>query len=271
MIVLHIDYEQGLYATAKRYQRLAIGHGIDPVELEGRLCLVAMPRMYATSAGAEAEYLRVCEGVDLVIVDSLRAMALGADENDSQIREYVDMWTRVSELSGAAAALIHHASKPRKDNAGDARMLARGSSAIYDASGCVLNFVAQPDGSKLVRQVKMPAEAEGAELEPFELLMEDVAVDGRPNAGVRVMWRKPVPVDEGAKASEVFERDAGRLVRAIRDQPGLSLNQLIAKAHMNQTRAGVVVRALVDDGWVEIRPGPHGAKECWLTEKGKRA
>jgi hypothetical protein len=171
MSVLHIDYEQGLYATAKRYQRLAIGHGIDPAELEGRIEYVEMPRVYLDKKGAESEYRRACAGFDLVIVDALRGAAPFSDENDSSFRSAIDVLTFVSQCEQCSMLVLHHASKPRKDNAGapggggDARTLARGSSAIYDASGCVLNFVAQPDGSKLVRQVKMPAEAEGMELE----------------------------------------------------------------------------------------------------------
>jgi hypothetical protein len=267
MSVLHIDYEQGLYATAKRYQRLAIGHGIDPAELEGRIEYVEMPRVYLDKKGAESEYRRACAGFDLVIVDALRGAAPFSDENDSSFRSAIDVLTFVSQCEQCSMLVLHHASKPRKDNAGapggggDARTLARGSSAIYDASGCVLNFVAQPDGSKLVRQVKMPAEAEGMELEAFELCVEDVAVDGRPSAGVRVCWRKPVPIDESAKASEAFERDASRILKAVRlHTAGGSANQIVARCGVGRNRALDVLRALADEGRLELVKGPRSAK-----------
>jgi hypothetical protein len=261
MTVLHVDYEQGYLATAKRYQRLALGCDVDPADLDNRLHYVEMPRVYLDTREGELEYLRACEGVDLVIVDALRGASPNSDENDSAFRRGLDALTFCSQRTGASQLVLHHASKPKKDNT-DARTVARGSSAIFDACGCVLNFTAQPGSSaRLVTQVKTPAEAEGSTLEAFELLVEDVAIGGQPTAGARVSWRKVVPLDVGAAADAKFERDAALMVKAVRRFPeGQSTNALVARCGLARNRAIDVLRALADEGRLELVKGPNRAK-----------
>lgn len=261
MTVLHIDYEQGYFATAKRYQRLAIGHGIDLRELENRLHYIEMPRVYLDKRGCEDEYLRACEGVDLVIIDALRGAAPFTDENDSSFRQAIDVLTYVSQRTGCSFLVLHHASKPKKDSGNDARTLARGSSAIYDASGCVFNFVARPgDDARLVTQVKVPAEAEGATLEPFELVVSDVEIDGNAKAGVRCMWRVPLPVDESAKAEAEFERDAALILKAVSKAPGGQSNVIVSKCGVSRVRALEVLRALAEEGRLDVTAGKNRAR-----------
>ncbi len=248
-VVLHVDYEQTFFATAKRYQRLALGHGIDPRALGERLHYVEMPRVHLDKKGAEEEYLRACEGVDLVIIDALRGAAPHTDENDSSFRASIDVLTYVSQQTGCSMIVLHHASKPKDSHQADTRTLARGSSAIYDASGCVLNFVAKPGSpTRLVQQVKTPAEAEGSPIDPFELLVEDVERDGLPNAGVRVLWRLPTPVDESAKADQQFEHDAALVLKAVRKVPGGYTNVITARCGLKKARAVEVLHALADEG-----------------------
>jgi hypothetical protein len=270
MRVLHVDYEQTYFATAKRYQRLALGHGIDPRELSDRLEYVEMPRVYLDRKSAEEEYLQACNGFDLVIIDALRGAAPHTDENDSSFRASVDVLTYVSQRTGCSVLLLHHASKPKKDAGGDGRSLARGSSAIFDASGCVLNFVAKPgDAARLVQQVKMPAEAEGSALDPFELVVEDVAIGGSASGGVKVVWRQPVPVDESAKASEEFERHAALIMKAVRRMPeGQSSNAIVARCGVHRNRALDVLRALADEGRVELVAGKGRSKLYRLAVTG---
>lgn len=267
MTVLHVDYEQGFYATCKRYQRLAIGMGVEPEALGNRLHYVELPRVYLDQKGGEYEFERACEGVDLLILDALRGAAPFSDENDSAFRSVVDSLTHVSQRVGPSVVALHHAGKPKKDSSGDARTVARGTSAIYDAAGCVLNFVALPGGAKLVTQVKMPAEAEGQALDPFEIVVEDIGVEGNPTAGARVSWRPHVPVDEATKAEQEFERHAALVLRAVRRVPaGQTSNEIVASCGVQRNRALDVLRALADMGRLETFKGPRGARVYRVVE-----
>ncbi len=67
-VVLHLDYEQGLYATSKRYQRLALGHKITQAELGDRLRLAPLPRLALDDPKALDAMCAACVGVELVIL-----------------------------------------------------------------------------------------------------------------------------------------------------------------------------------------------------------
>lgn len=254
--VLHLDYEQGGYASCKRYQRLAIGQAIDPRELENRVVYAELPRVYLDKQGAADAYMRACEGFDIVIVDSLRGAAPFTDENDSSFRGALDVLTYVSTNTGCCFIVLHHAGKPRaeKGQPADARIMARGSGAIFDAAGCVFNFQSI-DGVRLVRQAKTPAESTGNGLDLFELVVEDIRDDG-----VRVTWARPKPVDEASKASAKFERDAGLVLAAVAKRMGGTANQIVAKCGLGRSRALDVLKALADEGRLELHSGPNKSK-----------
>ncbi len=181
--VLHVDYEQGTYLTRMRYQRLARARGIDPRELEGRLTLAPMPEWYL-DGDTRDELPRLCDGMDLVIVDSLRAASPRLEENSSEARIPLDRLTRISEATGVMPVVIHHARKPRDDAKGGARMAIRGSGAFYDACGSVLVFAAEKGEPVTVAHEK--ARITGRTHSDLLLHIEDVDVDGDPAAGLRV-------------------------------------------------------------------------------------
>lgn len=262
--VRHVDYEQGAQATRRRYQRLALGMGIDTPELGDRLELATMPRVNLDTPGAAEVYARACSGAQLVIVDSLRA-ATTADENTSEMRGAVDALTRVSEQTGTTVMLIHHAGKPQ-DRHTDSRTILRGSSGIYDAAGCVLVLTAgsQPNAPRKVTQAKQPADAAGGSLEPFGLAIEDVALAGDRAAGVRVVRCE---VEADAQDADQYERDAERLVEAVKANPGTTKNRLVAICGLRKTRALMMLDALAEEGRVTALPGPRGATTYRLGGK----
>jgi len=247
--VLHLDYEQGKHASMKRYQRLARGHGIDAGALGLRLFLGVLPRVYLDDADAQEKFLAAFDGYELVIIDALRGAAPASDENDSSIRRTLDLLTYASERTGAASIVLHHAGKPKADGDGDKRMITRGSSAIFDACGCVLIFEASKSGNgpKRVSQQKQPAEAEGPKVPAFELTVDDIAIDGNANAGVTVTWSAGAPSDPSAQAIARFGLDAERLLAVVRANSGITANSLIERAGMGRTRAFKVLGALVDE------------------------
>jgi hypothetical protein len=82
----------------------------------------------------------------------------------------------------------------------------RGSSAIFDACGCVLVLTGAKDEPKLVRMEKTPADSDGRAVEDFYLEVEDVAEGDLPNAGLRVAFRTKEQVKPPGKEGESFSR-----------------------------------------------------------------
>ncbi|ABC81657.1 hypothetical protein Adeh_1886 [Anaeromyxobacter dehalogenans 2CP-C] len=181
--VLHVDYEQGSHLTRLRYQRLARARGIDPRALDERLVLAPLPSWYLDSDSGDV-LARLCEGFDLVIVDSFRAACPHTDENASDSRIPLDRLGRMSEKTGVAPVVVHHARKPARDAQGGARMSVRGSGALYDACGSVLVFAAEKGEPTTVAHEK--ARISGRPHADFQLWIEDVEIDGDPAAGLRV-------------------------------------------------------------------------------------
>jgi hypothetical protein len=266
--VRHLDYEQGSPATRRRYQRLAIGHGIELDELGDRLKLCAMPSVFLDEKNVEDELARASDGASLVIVDAFRGATPSSDENDSAVRRGLDVLTRVSERNGASFLMIHHAGKP-KDGHDDPRTIARGSSAIFDACGCVFVIGAGKKSTdpKRVRQTKQPAESEGAPVPDFALVVEDVERDGNRTAGVRISHRAIEEADDTeAKAAQQYETDSARLVRVIVGHPGITMNQLALRASMKKARMKDVIDALADEGRISVTDGPRNSKACWPAD-----
>lgn len=263
--VRHLDYEQGFHATARRYQRLAFGHGIDPRSLSGRLKLSVFPTLFLDSPDAFDAYASICDGVDLVVLDALRGATPGHDENESTIRGCLDTLARVSERTGASFLVLHHAGKP-KDGHSDARTVLRGSSAIFDACGCILVVTAgaTKDAPRKVAQVKQPAEAEGAAIEDFALVVEDAPGPGNPTAGVKVVYQGIETKDPEAKRTDQRAHDFDRLLAAIKEKPGASQMRIIEHAGMNRDRALRLLALLVEDGRVTVMDGARGAKRYFV-------
>lgn len=138
--VRHLDLEQGQRITFERYQRLAAGLGIGVEELRGRLSVVIAnaPEVHLDSPRAGDVYASEFDGYALAAIDSFRAATPNADENSSEVRRYLDLLANVSEKTGCAFIVIHHARKSI-DGAADRASL-RGSSAIFDAAAAVYVF-----------------------------------------------------------------------------------------------------------------------------------
>jgi len=228
MNVVHLDYEQGYHATALRYQRLAHGHRIEPHSLSDRLRLGVFPRVYLDQLHAYDAYAKLVDGVQLVILDALRGAAPSSDENDSSIRACIDNLTRVSEATGCAFVMLHHARKQQKDVAADDKEMLRGSAGIFDGAGAVYVLRAQkdPNEPRQVKQTKPAAEAAGRPVEPFQLDVMDVPAPGDPTAGVRVLY-KPMPLpDHVGAAIEKSRLKLERLHELIQRQPGETKSSL---------------------------------------------
>lgn len=264
--VRHLDYEQGFRATARRYQRLTIGHGLDHREVMQNLKLAVMPKVYLDSPGAIDAYARICDGVDFVLLDALKGATPTMDENDSSIRVCLDNLTRVSEKTGTAFWILHHAGKPKDAHATDSRTIARGSSAIFDSAGSM--FVITPgktkDDPRKVSHVKPSAEAEGAALEDFALLVEDFTVGLNPTAGVRVVHQPIAEQTPVEQAADRYGAEAARLLDLIKQKPGASFNTIAELSGMRRARVSAVLGALSDESRVIVRNGPNKSRNYYV-------
>jgi len=261
-VVKHFDYEMGGHPTRKRYQRLAKGMGIDPAELEGRLELTVFPELYLNSPRAVDAYQREVEGADLVILDALRGATPGTDENDSKIRICLDNLTRVSERTGAAFLVIHHAGKP-KEGQTDARMTVRGSSAIFDACGAVFVLVGGKDVPTKVSMQKPSESGEGRMLDDFLLQIEDVEVGGDPAGGVRVVCVPAAVVAANQETQrqratdDQLAKNKRHVLQAVNKRPGATVRSIREIAGIKHASVPGVLDLLVQDGALRIQSGKY--------------
>jgi len=223
---------------------------------------VIHPTLYLTSPGAYDVLCRELEGYGAVIIDALRGAIVGCDENDSRIREFVDLLGRVSEATGVACILIHHAGKPRKDESGDNRATPRGSSAIFDACGTTFILSRSGDGRIKVEQAKQAAEAAGAGLDPFRLQIVDVADDGLRGGGVKV---EQVEAEQTPAAPTGAILDAAQKVHAfVRDNPGCSGNLIRQGIRGKDRTISAGVEQAERSGW--IRNVGSKTKQSWEAD-----
>jgi hypothetical protein len=213
---VHLDYEQGRRLTQERYQRLARGMGFGIDELQsGALRVACMPRAYLDEKGIIDELVQLVGDAAFVLVDSLRAAFPHADENSSEVRAYLDVLSRVSESTGAAIAVIHHARKPNAQNGGGATHAIRGSSALFDACQSVYVFEGEKDTPTTVHHQK--DRVRGATLDSFGLVSEDVAGASGPRDGlvVRHLEAEQMAVAASARMQQREDRAVMKVAEQI--------------------------------------------------------
>lgn len=283
---IHLDYDQGRNATLRRYQRIARGMGIEPSTIADGLRVVSRPPIRLTSfadpksvsgidrEGAINAYCDVVKGYDFAIVDALRGLVAGIDENDSRIRDFLDILGDVSEQTGCTIIFLHHTGKGGTGKGGAARPDAeqgRGSSAIQDGSGSVLLVAADPDHAGIV-SIKMTRDSAdrdgGARMEDSYLAIVDVPIDGNDTAGLRVDYRTQEAV-EGEAPSKIDTRDRDRMkaiLVAVKANPGATVKALRGMTlGGSAAKIGDAIAALQTPGFGSVlknrpEPGERGQR-----------
>lgn len=261
--VLHLDYEQGSRLTRDRYQRLAIGLTIGPQDLQGRLELACFPGFYLEDPRAEDLLARALDGFTLCIVDSFRAAAPSIEENSSAARRPLDMLARVSERTGCAVIVIHHARKPQKDSAGGPRMAIRGSGAIFDACSSVLVF----DGAKgePTNVFHEKARNSGKEAEDFRLTIDDVPMGRCPTAGL-IVTMGSAPTRPTAGGEEALAESERRVLEIVLANPGATVRTIrAAAAGMRASDVDRATERLVLSGQIRRSAGARNAFNHYPT------
>lgn len=263
--VLHVDLEQGERLSRRRYQRLAAALEIDLAKLGDALGLAVMPAGLTLAQDCAPVWHRLMAGRDIVVIDSLRAATPGQDENDSSMRDGLDMLGHVGESTGCRPIVIHHARKPSgrpDDPEPDPRMVVRGSSAIFDGCDSVYVFAGRRGEPVAVAHVK--GRSHGDLVEDLALAIEDITIDGVLRAGVMVSAIGGEAVIEAREARAAalvaarVQRDAARVLDVVQHTPGIGTVALRAAAAVNGTRLAAALSALA--GSVEIRETRDGRR-----------
>lgn len=214
--VLHIDVDQGRYATAMRYQLLARGRGIDlsTLPLSCAFFDFAMSAKNGIDPKAVAQLTEAVTGHALCIIDSLRGIAPGLDEQDSAFGDVLQALAHISSITGCAFAVVAHS--------GHEQTRARGTSAIQDRSGSIYQLTAkrEPGGEGWVvwEQTKRSEYAKGEPIK-FRTVMD------RTPSGLDE--RTVIKVYQQGRPSERPEETVQRLV--------LAALQVYAAKGMNQS------------------------------------
>ncbi len=238
--VLHLDYEQGLRVTARRTQRLARGMGISAKDLAGQMSWGILPNLRLTSKDAEERFVELFTGYALVVLDALKGITPGVEENSSEIRDYMNILTRAAERTGCVVLLLHHAGKTPPTGAKPRKEMGRGSSGIFDE--CQTVFVATGEKGQPIYVSHEKDRELGATVEDFGLRIEDVMIDGDAKAGLRVVHLEAAQ----AKPKVDLDADMDRVIASVRKC--IEKNPGIAGADGIQPRVGirmVAVRAAV--------------------------
>jgi hypothetical protein len=253
--VVHIDYEQGEYLTRMRYQRLARARGIDPRDLADRLRVVPLPPWYLDGDTHDA-LARLCDGADLVIIDSFRAAAPRTDESSSEARVPLDRLTRLSDATGVVPWVIHHARKPTRDAQGGPRMSVRGSGALYDACGSVL--VAAAEKGQPIRLAHEKARITGRTHEDLLVHIEDMEMDGDPVAGLRVTATLAGEVQAQDDSGARYAALRARVLEMVRQEGTFAGGTAALRARLGGRKEDIsaAVAELVHGGSIR-RDGPY--------------
>jgi hypothetical protein len=241
--VLVLSKDSTTHAVKGRLQRLARGFGVDPGDLAERLHVVPNPRVCLTDDGAADAYQAAVQGFDLCVIDALRGFVPGVDENDAQIRAYIDPLAEISDASGCAfLMLVHEGKSGGNEGKGKGRggkpddEAARGSAGIMDGAGTVWRVLREEHGGAsfyALRMAKAPEEPPAPRPEPFYFAIEDVPDEDRrdPRWGLRLTHRTVEDV-RGKKSDRIAAKDSDR-------------ERSLAKAELDIKRAILNARAPV--------------------------
>lgn len=215
--VLHLNGEIGSYLARERYQRLTRGMSIGFEELvrANTLRLATYPPVRLDDEDFEEKLRAACEGVALVVIDSLRAFSGAIDENSKEIGIALLMLARVSEATGATILVLHHNRKPSKDDDPEAaKMSISGNSSILGGSECAFVMQAKKRAPITVKHERSPL---GKYMDDFGLRIEDVELNGDPRWGLRVVHLEGEQMSQAAEDARLrhAEESRDRAVKAI--------------------------------------------------------
>lgn len=186
--VLHVDYEQGLKLTRRRYNRFAyaMGYPLGAHEWDDRLGFLARP-FFLDHADQEKRLATLVKGFDLVIVDSTRRSAPKLRENDPEAALPLEVMFAVSEATGVVFLATDHATTkvPENDGRGGKgqgrrrKAIQRGHSSKLDAAGTLIALTKEGKGLSTLVSCEREQQ-EGEEFEDFAFDVQDIENPNEP-------------------------------------------------------------------------------------------
>lgn len=178
--VRHIDVDQGVRATRRRYRRLAAGLGIpgEEVPISDASVLRWNPRRVG-------DWRRVLRGYDLVIVDCFAALVelAGGDENRTADTRPVLSAARIaSEEEQTTIVIVGHTGHDQRDRVGNPipQRDPRGSSAIRQGAGAIwaMTGAIERGAARVVERTRDPADDDGVQaIDKFSItIVEDASI-----------------------------------------------------------------------------------------------
>jgi hypothetical protein len=248
--VTYLDYENGEHEVRRRFHKLcdakeAIAAGIV-------IDLVSPPDVYLDTPEFVERFRRQAMCRDLIIIDTLRAGVLEADENDSRIRTRVlDPLGRIARETGCTVLVLAHTKKKSGSRNEDKREAARGSSAIVDAGDCLLVLERADDGYLRLSEAKRRSRKEGSALE--------ISFDDTDAGGVRFEVREPQS-RKGTRSDDKLAEAMAYLLETIVLHPGIGKRELRIRSmgKFGSELSDVALAALERVGQIENRRSASG-------------
>jgi hypothetical protein len=275
---LHIDTDQGIRATRRRYRRLAAGLGVKrrPALLALRDAMRDDPSFRPTDAAKWRELFR---RFDLVVIDALASLlsSFGLDENSAaDVRSVLDALQFASDAENCTVIVIAHTGNDVRDEQGRRvqQSRPRGSSGIQQAAGVIWSFTGDTERGAIrtARRTRDAADDDGDDdlVSEFSYRIERVDVevsgirqrDGGPVFGMAVA-RSGAPSRRGrGSASSELRTEILRAVDAGGHRSGTSIEGAV-------TGKGTTIRAVFKELCAArlIMTRPDG--ELYVTDEGR--
>jgi len=140
--IMWLDFDMGKKRTLERFGALG-RHYKAPSDAPIKIYSMPRPRLDAGDLVHIDLLIERCKGAGLIIIDNLRTISGGIDENSSQMSEVMDGLRELTERTGAAVVTIHHERKGSlyKGRAGEAL---RGHSSIEASIDLALQVDREP-------------------------------------------------------------------------------------------------------------------------------
>ena len=274
--VVHLNAEMHRAQVRRRYQRLAYARGVDLAA--ARLEVASRSHFGSwslTSPDAKQRLLATCDGATLLVIDSLRALTAGAEENSSDIRAYLDLLLEVTERTGCAVLVIHHEGKPPSDGQRDAVHRIRGSGAIVDACDTTWHFSSRDGVLKLEQgKVSLGEKRDDRRLRLVDVGQRDDGADASPGIG----WELVDDADAREDAAPPgWDRARTAIVEALQAAGDVGLNTRAIIAGRGEDGRPLVtgtkavkadaLEALLMEGVLMVKAGKRGEKVYSMTPK----
>lgn len=252
-----LEYETGRRRLLRRLRRIVAGYGIGEDLSNVQFAAQEDLTTYLTSPDAEDELMAMCEGMTLLIVDSLIQGSQGLRENDAEMAGPLYLLARVSAATGCAIVVIHHERKTMQDAAGGAGQSLRGHSSLQAACDAIWRLALGDSGKIEMRATKC---SDGPTPQGWDL--EIVDTDG---GGIVIGHTDAAAPSRAAKAAPI-DHDA-QVLSIIVANPGLGVRDLRGLARpMRSVAVDEAVARLVAAGAIERRQGLRGAITHYAVE-----